>query len=216
MQPTTIVPPPWFLTGDGIVLLYHFPEWFNREHGFLAGYQKEGYKGWIGAVMLVNYTASNVGPYQELLYIPGLFDLGGRLTFSISRIFVSRYNSLLNGRENWGIPKELADFYLTEREDGSRGVEVLKDNKSIFEALIQQGGPRIPVSSRLLPELRLTQMLRSRLLQTSLTVSGHVQLASLRYISADPAFFPPVNQLNPLAVLTVKDFKMKFPVPKIL
>jgi len=119
MQLTQIAPAPWSLTGRGFVLLYYFPAAFNQQFGFMADYQQAGYKGGLGAVMLVDYNSSDVGPYYELLFIPGLFYLGGKLTFSISKIYVSSYDSLWNGRENWAIPKELAQFKVSELPNGS-------------------------------------------------------------------------------------------------
>ncbi len=66
MQLPKLSPPPWHLTGYGTVLLYHVPEKLNRENGFMAPYQEKGYRGWIGAVMMVDYHSSGVGPYREL------------------------------------------------------------------------------------------------------------------------------------------------------
>jgi acetoacetate decarboxylase len=62
---------------------------------------------------------SGVGPYQELLFIPGLFHIDGRYTFSISKIYVSTEASVRSGIENWAIPKELADFKIDTQDDGS-------------------------------------------------------------------------------------------------
>ncbi|NOS55010.1 MAG: hypothetical protein HOP37_01990, partial [Cyclobacteriaceae bacterium] len=101
---------PWKLTGSGYILLYRFPKAFVAEHGFLVDFQKEKFVSGWGAVMLVDYKTSPVGPYRELLFIPGIFSFNKKKVFSISKIYVSTQNSVINGIENWGIPKELADF----------------------------------------------------------------------------------------------------------
>lgn len=216
MKPNSIAPPPWKLTGEGVVLLYHFPEAFHRQYGFMEDYQQEGYKGGIGAVMLVEYKTADVGPYFELLYIPGFFKIGGKFTFSISRIFVSTYDSVWNGRRNWGIPKEQADFTAIRRPNGERLYEVEVNGKLIFEAQVNPWSPRIPFSNKLVPFTRIVQQLQDQLLMTRPTASGHMRLASLRRVAADPGFFPPLQQLKPLATLSIPDFLMTFPVPELL
>ncbi|RZK00390.1 MAG: acetoacetate decarboxylase, partial [Flavobacterium sp.] len=117
LTPTQIAPPPWDLTGNGYVFLFHFSKAFVQEQGFLDDYQKDTYKGGLlglGTVMLVDYTTSDVGPYKELLFVPGRFSFNKPAdnTWGISKIYVSSYYSVWNGRENWGIPKELAEFNI--------------------------------------------------------------------------------------------------------
>ncbi len=75
---------PWKLTGNGYILLYRFTKAFVAEHGFLADFQKEKFVSSWGAVMLVDYQSSPVGPYHELLFIPGLFSFNKKKVFSIS------------------------------------------------------------------------------------------------------------------------------------
>jgi hypothetical protein len=213
MKPETkIVPPPWTLHGDGVVIVAHFPESFVREHGFLAHFQRDGYRGYIGTVMLVDYHTSGVGPYRELLFIPGLFSLGGRTTFSISKIYVSTYDSVWNGIENWGIPKELADFNLTTLPDGTRAFEVSQNGKLFFSARVKPWSFRFPVSTGLLPGFLVTQQRRNDLLLTQPEATGKGRLASLKDVAIDPAYFPDIRRGMVLSTITVEDFTMTFPV----
>ena len=48
-----IVPPPWQLTGNGIILLYHFPRAFVEP--WLQPELRNAFLGGIGAVMCVDY-----------------------------------------------------------------------------------------------------------------------------------------------------------------
>lgn len=216
MEPTAIAPPPWSLTGEGLVMLFHIPQSFNRQYGFMADYQREGYIGWVGAVVLADYKTSAVGPYRELIYVPGLFRIGGRLTFSISKIYVSTYDSLRSGQQNWGIPKELAEFSTAQRPDGSQAYTVHAGGKPFFEVQVKSWGPLLPFSSRMIPYTRTTQQHQHQLLLTRPHASGHVQLASVKQITAAPVFFPPVHLLRPILVLSIPGFRMMFPVPEIL
>ena len=217
MQPSRIAPAPWFLTGNGFVLLYHLPAAFNHQFGFMADYQKAGYKGGIGAVMLVDYKSSDVGPYYELLYIPGLFYIGGKLTFSISKIYVSSYDSLWNARENWAIPKELAQFKVTTLPDGSHRFQASQQDHQFLEVALKPKGWQIPFTSKLLPLSRITQQNHlGDLLLTPITLKGQVRFCSSEVKFSEPDFFPPIHQLKPIVTLTIQDFSMIFPVAEKL
>ncbi|WP_205503097.1 acetoacetate decarboxylase family protein [Rufibacter psychrotolerans] len=209
-------PPPWTLTGEGIVWLYAIPKGFNRHHGFLADYQTEGYVGKIGAVLYFNYTTSDVGPYQELIYLPGLFRVGGKLAFSISKIYVSTLASASNGWQNWGIPKEEADFSLRKSDTGDFQLQVSRHGLPFFAAQAKPFGPALPVTTRLFPWTRLVQQHPRGLLLTNPQLHGQAQLATTQTITADARLFPPVQHLKPLCTVVLRDVKMDFPVPELM
>lgn len=206
-------PAPWYLTGNGYILLYRFSKNFIEKNGFLTDSQILHYKGIIGATMLVDYQTSGVGPYQELLFIPGLFEIQGKRMFSITKIYVSTYNSVWNGIENWGIPKELAFFnWKTEpSEAGSETITIRVENRAIFEATFQKSWFKFPLTTALTP-IKIAQQLRDHLVITSPSAKGKGQWTKLLSIKTDPQYFPDLAQVKPLAVIAVNDFKMVFPV----
>jgi hypothetical protein len=57
--------------------------------------------------MLLKYSSSNVGPYNELVYIPGKYKPGkcSSPVFSVQRIWVDSEASVQGGRINWGLLK---------------------------------------------------------------------------------------------------------------
>jgi Acetoacetate decarboxylase (ADC) len=209
-------PAPWTLHGNGVVMLAHFPTSFVRQHGFLADFQEDSYRGWLGTVMLVDYQTSNVGPYCELLFIPGLFRLGGKTTFSISKIYVSTTESVENGIENWGIPKELADFEIVTAADGAKTYTVSQQGIPFFSVTVRSSGPRLPITTKLLPGFRVMQQRRKQLLLTAPVANGTGRLARLSNLSVKSALFPDVSRAWPLVALTVDDFTMTFPVPTLV
>ncbi|ORY64302.1 uncharacterized protein BCR38DRAFT_369865 [Pseudomassariella vexata] len=90
------------------------------------------YLGLLGMIQIIRYTDSPVGPYDELLIVPGYFSYprerdGGILDeetkVRVSRIYVSQKYTCWNGRMNWNIPKHLAKFDWTEK-DGKTTVKV--------------------------------------------------------------------------------------------
>jgi hypothetical protein len=77
------------------------------------------FKGGLGAIMIVRYTSTPVGPYDELMLIPGNFSVPQpangpptvpKKALRIARIYVSQRTTTYNGRLNWNIPKHLARF----------------------------------------------------------------------------------------------------------
>ncbi|MEZ4900756.1 MAG: acetoacetate decarboxylase family protein [Spirosomataceae bacterium] len=210
LQPTIVAPAPWTLTGDGYIFLYRFPKQWIVEKGFLLDYQQLNYKGIVGCVMLVDYHNTPVGPYRELLLIPGLFKLCHKTTFSISKIYVSDSNSLWNGIENWGIPKELSDFTLQSIDNHTEKIGVIREGKPFFEATIQRGKISFPLTTALFP-LRITQQLRDNWIITKPTAKGKAYFGKLTDIKVNGDFFPDIGFLKPVAVLAIKDFEMTFP-----
>lgn len=203
--------PPWQLAGSGYILLYHFTKSFIAEHGFLAGFQKEKFESGWGAVMLVDYQTSPVGPYHELLFIPGLFSFNKKKVFSISKIYVSTQSSVVNGIENWGIPKEHADFHWGGKQI-SEHIDILKDGVSFFQADFIRRRFCFPISTTILP-LTIFQAHNERLMLTKPKSSGMAYLTKLQNMKVNSKFFPDLTKVKPLLVLRVDNFKMEFPVP---
>lgn len=106
---------PWDVTGIGWTALIKTPfsiapiplpsgAYHPLESGTSADMSSR-FHGGVGAIMLVRYDSRPVGPYDELLYIPGLFSRGEGNSlvyyYSITRIWVSTEASVVNGRSNW-------------------------------------------------------------------------------------------------------------------
>ena len=135
-------PAPWNLTGNGYVILYWFKKENLKDKCFLDDSLKESYLGGRGCVMLVDYKSSDVGPYKELLFIPGKINFNGKKLYTISKIFVSTLDSVVNGRENWGIPKEHANFsWMSDKHTEKIFIE--HDGHEFFSA--NNGANKIPV-----------------------------------------------------------------------
>ena len=207
--------PPWHLTGDGYLWLFRFPRAFVEQGGFLADWQRTALGSTLGAVMLIDYRQSNVGPYRELLFMPGRMKLAGRSVFSISKIYVSTADSVVNGIENWGIPKQLASFERVSFADGSERFGVNLEGREIFTARLAPFGPRFPFVSALLP-LAVGQERRGDLLITRPKAVGTGRLCRARDVHAAAACFPDIARMKPIAVIAVRNFRMTFPAPQIV
>lgn len=209
-------PPPWKLKGNGYIFLYRFPKSFVEKFGFLADYQADRFNGdFVGTVMLVDYATSAVGPYHELLFVPGRLNFDKKKIFSISKIYVSSQDSVENGIVNWGIPKELADFKITKLSEQEELIEVLIAGKTFFKAQFHKRSFKFPITTKFFP-LKLAQKLGNDLLITNSPAKGKASFAKLLNIEVDSSHFPPISQLKPLSVLAVSGFEMEFPHPEII
>jgi hypothetical protein len=209
-----IAPAPWNLTGDAYIMVYKFSKKFVEENGFLADYQQDRFLGYVGTVMLVDYKTSGVGPYRELLFIPGMFTFDWKKMFSISKIYVSSHDSVYNGIENWGIPKEYADFDWQTNADGTEDISVNIEGKDFFKTIIKKGVISFPLTTSILP-LNVVQKLRKDLIITNPTAKGKATLASIKSIEVDKNLFPDLSKASPLITMKVKDFEMAFNVPLV-
>lgn len=158
--------------------------------------------------MLLDYTSSPVGPYHELLYVGGFFEHSGHLFPSVTRILVDRAASREAGRENWGLPKELADFRW---QDGF--VRVEQGGVFLAEFGWEGLGPQLPAATCPLPTRwrTLAQPWAGEVLFTAPQATGRLRLARLSQALIHPALFPDVGFERPLLTLQLTRFELTFP-----
>ena len=213
------VAPPWSLRGNGYIFLYRFSREFVETHGNVPEWLMPEYRGGFGAVMWVDYRYSPVGSYRELLFVPGRFQFGRRRYYVITKIYVSTQISVKNGQENWGIPKELADFQTEAVDDRlQRFTATSLDGTPFFQAEAKSGLLRFPVNTVANPFPTVLLQRRERdgkFLATTPSAGGTMSVtASLESLMVDGAHFPPVQQEKPIVTAEVVNFRMTFPVPR--
>lgn len=207
-------PAPWELAGDGWILLLELPQAVRHDPRHLPPELRDCPLGGPAIVMFVDYAESPAGPYRELLYIPGRFTLAdGRHAWSVTRIYVSTWDSVVNGRRNWGIPKDRADFNRTEH-DGEETLAVSAGEREIARLRLAGRGPALPVSAGLLPASmrRLVQFHGGRRFELAPGGHGRARLARAVELSSDPALFPDLAAARVQLGLKVERFKLTFPV----
>lgn len=220
-QPASTVPlapAPWNLAGSGYVLAVHLPEKMSDEDLFVPATLRGKRRGRLALMMFVDYTESNVGPYHELLLIPGSFTFNHSVNRSITRIFVSTTESVVNGYLNWGIPKERCDFsveygsredhIVLTAEDGTRFAELTLRPRRVF---------RIPTRASLIPEKwrTLGQHRDGQQFLYAPDSRGHIKPASLVDARFDGRYFPDITQGKIISCWKITDFSMVFPVADV-
>lgn len=216
-QPLLDAPAPWQLKGSGYLLAIKLPKAFLDEHSFIAEDLKASRRGQLAYVMFVDYQSSDVGPYHELLYIPGSLQFSSGRHLSISRIYVSTQASVSNGQRNWGIPKQLCDFAVSYGKNGIDTVKLTLNGHTFAELCFQKKLFGVPFNGKLVPKkLRtLAQQLSGQEFCYSPEARGHLQPATLLQSSFDPEYFPDISQGRVLACIKVRDFDMIFPLAAI-
>jgi len=212
-------PPPWRLRGSGYVFLFTFAPWFLRNGGFLPPeLVGEHFEGELGALMLVDYRHSPVGPYRELLFAAGRNLRWRHHLFSIFRIYVSTAASAASGRENWAIPKQTAEFEVVKGAGGAERVIVQRDRLAQVDLTVAPGrGLPIPVAGFLAPPSwrTIVQFRDGHTLATRMSGRGVLRSAKLLDFRTLPKAFPDVNEGKLVAGFHIKDFRLRFPGPRI-
>jgi len=216
----TNAPAPWDLRGRGYISLLRFSPDSRVQDSFLPpsllGRRRKSPQA---LMMFVDYSQSDVGPYHELLFIPGSFPFeDGRNHLSISRIYVSSMDSVVNGQRNWGIPKDVAEFDVRYGKRGVDRVTVSKDGRVFAELVFRHYPFWLPFLGGLVPKRfrTLGQHHEGKTYVYSPSASGWVQPARLVSARIYPELFPNIGRARALLTVKVARFRMGFPVSKII
>ncbi len=207
-------PAPWVLTGDAYIVMLELPQPLLREQGFIPEALRDRFEGRYSLLMALDYTSSNVGPYREILFIPGRFRTRRGLCWSISKIYVSSWDSVVNGQLNWRIPKERADFEITREADGSERFRVSQGGDVFADLRFATAGPSLPASAALVPaSLRtLVHHREGRDHFCTPAARGRVRVAHMRDARFALERMPPIDQGRVVFAARLSDFRAEFPV----
>jgi hypothetical protein len=214
-------PAPWKLNGEAFVAVYKFSKQFVNQYGFLEKYQIDNFDAGFGTIMCVNYSSSAVGPYFELLFIPGVINLKSlnlgtiKSGFSISKIFVSTNESVQNGINNWGIPKEVADFEWISLANNHVQVKVMKDGVVFFDAIFKRNSFKFPITTSIIP-LKVIQKKGNKYFLTKPSAKGKGSFASIKKLEIKASHFPNLIGISPWIVSNISDLEMTFPIPTVV
>ena len=213
-------PAPWSLKGYGYIILFKAePAWLLK-HGFIHADMLDRYVPSMGTAMVVNYESSSAGPYGELLFIPGKFCFPDGERYSISKIYVSSMQSVINGQDNWGIPKELAEFDFTAPTPSQEHIRISlpEGGDLIADLQLSHKSWGVPVTTALLPEKYRTvaQYWQDQLFYTAPSAKSTVKFAKLQQGEFNAGLFPDLNGVKVLSVLKAEAMQMQFPLPKVV
>ncbi|WP_288433357.1 hypothetical protein [uncultured Deinococcus sp.] len=188
--------------------------WTLRGRGWLALYRLRPAR--VGALLLVRYAASPVGPYDELMWVeaPIATPAGGRP--SIRRIVVSTAASVTWGRRNWAIPKAQASFDWSVLGQ----VRVTDaDGEPYAHLAFRRAGPDLPVNAAWLPRAWRTvaqPALDGRPDWLLTTIGGTAQASAARVtVLHTDRLRPELSRQRPLLSLGFTEIGLHFPEPDL-
>ncbi len=213
-----IKPPPWRLTGRGHIVGLHCSRAFGQACAADANEDRGQALGGFGALMVIDYHHSDVGPYRELLLCPGRFRAGAKSTASITHIWVSTRTSVTNGRQHWGLPKEQAVFDSRQHDDGRETITVHRDGRAPLRFVFHTRGLSLPINTRLFPARwhTLEQPWKGHSYRTVVGARGRLSPARLAYYDnpRDSGFPDFTGRARRIGTVTA-DFELIFPVADI-
>ena len=211
-------PAPWSLRGHAWLVALRLPAGDPARTAFVPLDLRATVKAAFSVLMCVVYDEAPCGPYRELLFIPGTMNFGGVRHPSISRILVSTWDSVVNGRLNWGIPKDRADFDWVRNAGGDHW-RVTSDGRELCSLeFTEPTGVRLPLRSSWMPRQfgTLAQRLDGRTCFYRPEATGNLRLCRVRQWRFDPELFPDLGGATVLMALRIEGFKMVFPVARIV
>lgn len=213
-------PAPWQLQGRAYVSLLRCAPDLLDERSFVPDTLRgKRSPAPYALMMFVDYASSPVGPYHELLFIPGRFAFeDGQRHLSISRIFVSTMDSVVNGQRNWGIPKDVAQFDVRYGDNGLDRVAVSRNGKCFAELAYRSWPLPLPMGTALLPKSwhTLAQHDRGQTFVYTPTAHGWMRPGQLVERRFDASEFPDVAGADVLATVKLTHFDMTFPQSQII
>lgn len=199
MKPGLSYPPPWNLSGEGWIFYFLFPA------------NGRSWKQRIGSIMLVNYHSSPVGPYKELLLMPGKIKVGQKWVDRITDIYVDSDLSSNHGRKNWYIPKQIGEFQWNT-SDKKSFIAVKTGSQLLFSAELSPRPLRFPVNTNWFP-IVLHQPGEEKNLWVNPYGEGRGRLTKVVDLYSDPEHFVDLEGARMLGALKVDPFTLLFPVP---
>ncbi len=209
---------PWRLGGDAYMVDLRMPEEVLDQECFLPDFLKGRRLGTTSRMIYVDYKDSPVGPYKELLFNPPKFRLDNRSCRTISKIFVSTPESVVNGRDNWGIPKTLAEFKSRKLENGWEQITVSSEGVVFAELTFSSLRFGMPYSDRWFPEKfrTMAQPSQGRTYCYAPVTSTMMKMGRLRESKIDSKIFPDISKGKVTLCVRLQNFRMWIPAARIV
>jgi hypothetical protein len=80
----------------------------------------------LGVVAFAHYGQGSALEYDELIVAPAVVRHGTQWGVWVSHIYVDHPDSLIGGREIWGMPKELAEFHWSDDDNVAEASATLR------------------------------------------------------------------------------------------
>lgn len=207
-------PTSWKLTGEGYMMFFKFPKEYLLENGYLTKADEDSFIGGASCIIIANYQTSPVGPYCELLFLPGKVKYQGKKMYTVSKAYVSSEASCECGINHWGIPKEMASFNIIKKDNDLEYIKVTHNHELILDIAIKASGVAFPLNSLFLPN-QIRQEHDEHTYLTKIKGKGWGKMAQNLKVDVNPKLFPHFAFYKHLSIIHVSNFNLKLPVAKV-
>jgi hypothetical protein len=202
--------------GNGYIMFYRFDEEFVRLGTFLPETLKNNFCGGLGAVLYMHYSKSEIGPYEELLFIPGKFCYRGQKNHFISKAYVSTDEAVKFRQDNWSIPTEKATFSNEFLANRFENVTTYVNGEDVASFELRTGRIRFRVGTSRFFSFSLMQLHGDEPVKLNYSGAITAKFAGLESIKVRPAFFPDVAGFTPLTIFKLKNFTFRLSKATVL
>jgi hypothetical protein len=202
---TPVAPAPWVLHGQGVIVVL-------RDRAPRPS--RPGAFGRFSLVMFVDYSASPVGPYQELLFIPRVERWPDVIGGTVEDIWVTSQASALNGNENWGLTKSVADIRREPTGDGDERWTAEDESGPLAAFTHRPRGVKFPVAK---PRnlARLVQRRDGLSWVTPVSLLAWTRLSSVSELWLDPVRVMDTERHRPIAAVQITSGRLGFHEGKV-
>jgi hypothetical protein len=212
-QVPEVIAPPWCLYGAAYAQCFWSPSAAAKRHADPTVDPDAAAHG-SGVLAFLRYEASNVGPYDELLWLSlkGA-NSAGHWQPSVEKIFVSTEASRVSGRANWGIPKELASFEVSRIAPRAEQVRVSVEGATIAALTVSTSRLSVPANLSLFPRPMRTilQRYEGSVYRFAPAARGRLHRARFSECYVDPQLFPNVAAGRRIGAFSVQELRLEFP-----
>jgi len=136
----------------------------------------------------------------------------------VSAIFVSSEASAQSGRANWGLPKELAEFRVSELAAGSEAIQVTRAGRHIASFVRSQPHARLRFDFGKLPAhaRRLVQISDVRTFHTVPQARARLRPTIVSQLKVNRELLPDARSSRWRIGMHLSPFELVFPVARIL
>lgn len=193
-DPAPVAPPPWKLSGVATAIF------FRR-----------------GALAFIRYTESNVGPYDELLWLEPFQKGPAGRAHRVAPIYVSSEASARSGRSNWGLPKELAEFRVSFLRANEERVKVTRAGQLIASFVRPRPRATLPLDLSGVPSQarKLVQIYDGRAFETVPELRARFRLTRVSELEVDRELLPHAQNSRWQLGMHLSPFELCFPAARI-
>lgn len=219
-------PAPWVLKGKGILLVSRFDADELQKNPLTALWLKKRCLGGRGYYLALNFEKSPVGPYSELLVLPGKFQASQGKRHAIAQSFCDSADAIFNYSENWGLDTAPSAIAFGQDEDRmrfsvqaprSQDATQFKDShqsssEKIFSLESKAFGPRLPFASGS-SLIRLISEQGKKRFYLGFSIKGSFRAAKIEDLNFDSEHLIVPAESAQVRAFHLEDFEIELPIP---